>query len=367
MIFRFSRQAPSILAAICAVVLFTASAYAADLWTVSNVPVDGTGASPSAAKDAAIARGRQRAWTEVFRRLTPSGEWGSQPPVSDIDLEPMIKSFDIANEKHSSTRYLATVTYVFSAAAVRDLLRKSGIQFSESTSKPVLVIALTGSAWQPEAAWGLAWASQSKRGRLVPVAVPVGDAQDMAALATVSSAADWGVVKPLADRYGASSVLVAAQNKTATGFQVATALIKPDGRVPKSGSYARQGTEDDLTLSARIAGVIADSLQEDWKRSTSVDFGSQTSIAVVTQFRALADWVSVRKVLESTRLIQKIQVEEFNMNAARVKLDYVGRVEQLQTTLAQSNVFLTPDDKGNWTLSRNAPAATAPSPNALAP
>ncbi|MEQ1754104.1 MAG: DUF2066 domain-containing protein [Micropepsaceae bacterium] len=346
---------------------FAAAAQQVDLWTVPNVPVDGSAASPSAAKETALSVGRQRAWTEIFRRLTPSAVWPSQPPIANEVLEPMVKSFDIANEKHSSTRYLATVTYVFSAAAVRDTLRKTGVRYSESTSKPVLVIALSGAAWQPESFWGRAWSNQTLRGRLVPVAVPVGDAQDLATLATVSSASDWGVVKPLADRYGAGSVLVAAQTKTANGIQVSMTHIKPDGRAPKGSTFPRQGTEDDTYLAARAASQIADTLQEEWKRTTSVDFGAQTSVEVDIPFSSLADWVTIRRTLDGTRLIQKMQVEEMNASVARVRLDYVGKFEQLQTALAQTNFFLTADDKGNWTLSRNASTATAPSPNPVVP
>ncbi len=337
----------------------------ADLWTVTNVAVDATGNSPSAAKEAALSQGRQKAWAEVFRRITPAGE--KAPPLTDQELEPMVKSFDISGEKHSSTRYLATVTYVFSPTAVRSALRKTGTQFSESTAKPVLVVALNGTAWQPESAWGRAWAAQSRRGRLVPVAVPVGDVQDVAALAAVSSAADWGTVKPLADRYGASSVLVASAGKGSGGLQINMTQIRPDGRSQRSGSYAPQASEDETALATRAAGAIADSLQEDWKRTTSVDYGQQSTISATVAFTSLSEWVSIRRKLEQTKLIQLLAVEEVNMTSARMRLDYVGKVDQLQTALSQTNLFLTPDSQGNWMLSRNAGATTAAGPGSVVP
>jgi hypothetical protein len=343
-----------------------ASAQPADLWTVSNVTVDATGASPSAAKEAALSKGRQRAWTEVFRRVTPSTQWQAQPPITDAELEPMVKSFDIANEKHSSTRYLASVTYVFNPSAVRTALRKSGTQFSESTAKPVLVVALSGSAWTPDSAWGKAWLAQSQRGRLVPVAVPRGDDQDRAALATVSTAADWAMVKPLADRYGASSVLVATAGKSGTGIGVNLAHIKPDGRTAKNGTYTPQGAEDEFALANRAAGTIADSLQEDWKRTTSVDYGQQASLSVGIAFNSLAEWVATKRSLESVKLIQVLAVEELNMRNARVRLDYVGKTDQLQTALSQTNLYLISDAQGNWTLSRNA-GSTAANPGSVVP
>lgn len=344
--------------ALMLVLAIPAGAQQADLWTVTNIPVDATGTSPSAAKEAALAQGRQKAWGEVFRRITPSSEWPRQPKLTDLELEPMVKSFDIAAEKHSSTRYLATVTYVFNPSGVRAALKRSGNQFSESTSKPVLVVPLNGAAWAPkESAWGSAWAQQSRRGRLVPIAVPEGDLEDMTSLATVSSAADWPTVKQLADRYGASSVLVASAGKSAKGLQVAMTLIRPEGRGQNSGFYPPQGAEDESALTLRAAGSVADSLQEDWKRTTSVDYGQQSSVTVTIPFRALSDWVSIKRHLESTKLIQLVAVEEVSMGSARVRLDYVGKVEQLQTALSQTNLYLAADGTGNWTLSRNAAAA----------
>ena len=346
---------------------FGAAAEQVDLWTVANIPVDASGASPSAAKDAALALGRQKAWTEVFHRITPSSEWPRQPALTNEQLDPMIKSFDISGEKHSSTRYLATVTYVFSPAGVRSALRATGTQFSESTAKPVLVVALNGTAWTPESAWGRAWATQARRGRLVPVAVPVGDVQDMTSLATISSAADWAIVRALADRYGANSVMVASAGKGSGGLQVNMTLIKPDARSQRSGSYAPQAGEDEVALASRAAGVIADSLQEDWKRTTSVDYGQQSSMSVSVPFASLAEWIGIKHKLDAIKLIQVLNVEEVNMSGAKLRLDYAGKADQLQNALSQTNLYLASDANGNWTLSRNATAAAGPSTTPVVP
>src|SRR5690349_18633840 len=96
-------QLAAIVGVFVALALFPARAD--DLWTVSNIQVDATGTSPSTAKDAALAQGRQVAWTQLFRRLTPANEWARQPQLTPDEIEPMVKSFDIANERHSSTRY----------------------------------------------------------------------------------------------------------------------------------------------------------------------------------------------------------------------------------------------------------------------
>jgi hypothetical protein len=344
----------------------TLAARADDLWTVSNISVDATGVSPSTAKDAALAQGRQEAWTKLFRRLTPADEWTRQPQLTAQELEPMVKSFDIANERHSSTRYLATVTYLFNPATVRAALRRHGLQYSESTAKPVLVVPLVANAWSPESPWAQAWGTTARGGRLVPIAVPVGDVAEMSLLSGIAMAADWGAVKPLADRYNAGAVLIADAAEGAGGLQVTLTQIKPDGRVQRTASYAPQGKEDKLALSSRASLTIADSVQEDWKRSTSVDYGAQTQLAATVAFSSLNEWIGMRKDLDGVKLIQNILVDELNLQGARLRFDYVGKIEQLQAALSQANLYLTPDANGTWILSRS-PNATASAPPAAVP
>lgn len=347
------------------VVLALLPARADDLWTVSNIQVDATGTSPSTAKDAALAQGRQVAWTQLFRRLTPANEWSRQPPLTPAELEVMVKSFDIANERHSSTRYLATVSYNFNPTSVRTSLRKYGMQFSESTAKPVLVIPLMGSAWQPDSPWSQAWASTARSGRLVPIVVPVGDVAEMQTLSSAANAADWGAVKPLADRYNAGAVLVANAARSGGALQVTLTQIKPDGRAQRASTFTAQSGENDLALSTRAAATIADSVQEDWKRSTSVDYGAQTSLTANVAFASLSEWIGIKRDLDSVRLIQNILVDELNLQGARLRFDYVGKVDQLQTALTQANLYLTPNANGTWILSRNAAAAPSPAPAAV--
>jgi hypothetical protein len=117
----------------------------------------------------------------------------------------------------------------------------------------------------------------------------------------------------------------------------------------------------------RAAGAVADTLQEEWKRTTSVDFSTQSSVAARVPFRTLQEWVAIRRTLEATRAIQRVAVEEMTVGGARIRLDHVGRVDQLQTALAQSNVMLAADNQGQWTISRNAAAPSAASPNPVVP
>src|SRR6185437_13865397 len=98
------------LAAIClafaAASVHAQTALSADVYTVANVPVDATAASADAARDAARLQGEHRAYTILLTRLTRASDASRLPPANDATLNDLIQGFEVANERHSSVRYL---------------------------------------------------------------------------------------------------------------------------------------------------------------------------------------------------------------------------------------------------------------------
>ena len=105
---------------------------AIDQFTVSGIKVDATGASPRAARDLAMMQGRPLAWSTLFRRFTGQPIWGTEPQLAERELLGLILSSDAGNIRRNTTRYLADVTFHFNPEAVRELLRRSNIVFTEA-------------------------------------------------------------------------------------------------------------------------------------------------------------------------------------------------------------------------------------------
>jgi hypothetical protein len=113
---------------------------AIDMFTISDMKVEATARSPRAARDLAMLQGRPLAWTKLFRQVTVQAAWGSEPQLTDDQIQGLILTVDLGNERRNTTRYLADVMYHFNPAAVRALLRKSNISLTGSLSEPELVI-----------------------------------------------------------------------------------------------------------------------------------------------------------------------------------------------------------------------------------
>ena len=127
-----------------AVLLLAAPAAAQDsLYTVSGVHVDATAQSSTEAMNAAIAQGRGKAFQVLYRRLTRQADWARQPALDAAALLRISRGYNIANERRSTTRYVADVTYMFNPEAVARTLRAAQIAFSQATAKRILVIPMS--------------------------------------------------------------------------------------------------------------------------------------------------------------------------------------------------------------------------------
>jgi hypothetical protein len=105
---------------------------APDQFSVIGVKVDATALSPRAARDLAMTQGRPLAWSMLFRRFTGQPIWGMEPQLAESELLGLILSSDADNIRRNTTRYLADVTFHFNPEAVRRLLRRSNIVFTEA-------------------------------------------------------------------------------------------------------------------------------------------------------------------------------------------------------------------------------------------
>ena len=78
----------------------------------------------------------------MFRRLTRQQDWVRQPVLDDAQLQKLITTYFPSNEKRSTRRYVADMTYVFNPDAVARLLQTSGIPYTAAQAKRILVIPM---------------------------------------------------------------------------------------------------------------------------------------------------------------------------------------------------------------------------------
>src|SRR5581483_11680044 len=113
----------------------------------------------------------------------------------------LARGYSIANERRSTTRYVADVTYTFNPEGVARVLQGAGIAFTQSAPKRILVVAMApGFTAGP---WAQALSSPSFKDALVPFTVAgAADASNLQALNFDN--AGWGDVAAAASRVRAN-------------------------------------------------------------------------------------------------------------------------------------------------------------------
>ena len=320
--------------------IFPAQGHAADaaLYAVAGIEVDATAGSATAARDIALANGRPVAWERLYRRITPPTEWDLQPAADGALLERLILSMQIADERRSTTRYLAEVTYNFNPIQVQQLLRVNGIRFAEAQARPVLVVPIVNGVYDPQSEWARSWAQPSIAQGLVPVILPFGDAADQpvlgqAGLATIS----WDALQPLAQRYDVEEIVIA--RATPDGNAAQLNIVTEQGRLVETVAYAGSNF-------ATTADSAAQLLAQDWKETAAVDYSRRSQIIADVTFNAPQDWAAIRQRLAGVHTVAGVNVLGISINEARVALSYFGQADQLRSAMAQQNLIFNAEPDG---------------------
>jgi hypothetical protein len=325
-----------------------AAAQTPSMFSVTGVHVDATGASSTEAQNKAIADGRPKAWEILYRRLTRQQDWGKIPKLDTDALLRLSRGFSVANERRSTTRYVADITYSFNPDAVERVLRDSAIAYTQSQARRILVVPMSPTF--SRGPWAAALASPRFNDGAVPFTVPSGDATDMAALGGLNfETANWRDVEPVASRIRATeAVLVLAQpqgNKMVVTIRRLAANALPQKSTPVEIPLLQAAA----ATYPSAADVAVRAIEDMWKNRSAVDFSRTGKLNADIRISSFSQWGNIQNQLAAVPNVTGVTLIAMSTNVARVTLSYLGTTDQLRDALAQSGVSLT--GRGNeWVI-----------------
>jgi hypothetical protein len=251
---------------------------------------------------------------------------------------------------------------------VRHLLRQAKVPFAETPSRPLVVLAVLQSGdhpvlWEDPNPWRSAWASHPPARGLVPLVIPLGELEDVAAIdAAAATSGDEAHLHAISTRYSGDGVLVSRAtlkgDEGAHALDVTTTRYNPGSPGSEQtwvASYAANPGESDADLMTRaVTGTIAQ-VEEAWKTANTVDFNQTGTLVATVPVTDLPGWIAVRQQLSGIATIERTDLLSLDRHNARIAIHYVGGQTQLQLALAQRNLELSGTDP-NWVLERRTSA-----------
>lgn len=353
--FKCLRTAPLVIVA--GVLILSSPALAAeDVFTVSGVKVDVHAENAVAAREKAFTDAQTVAFNALASRLLGEDEAKTYVAPDNAAISSMIKDFEITNERISAVEYIGTYTFRFDGPAVRRQFNMQGMKYSDLASKPVLVLPFfqVGSKitlWSDANPWLKAWGRNTSKGGLVPTVVPLGDAQDVGAIADDEALTyQSDRLGEMLDRYntGDAVVLIAKPGPVDAGnvpVDLNIMIYRTD-----SGSPEYVQTIKVVPSPGNMADALYDKavqqvrsvLQKGWKQKTMVDpVIGKSSITAYVQFTTMQEWVMTRQALQTVQGISNMKVKSVTPHEAEIELQFSGDVNRLRLALAQSDLLLS--------------------------
>ena len=331
--------------ALAAMLLFFQPAAADDIFAVSGIHVDASGPSASVAQGAAMAQGRPKAWAILYKRVTKQSDWGRQPQLDDTSLQRIIRTFTVKNEKRSTTRYVADVTYTFSPEGVGRALQGVGIAYTQAQLKRILLVPFSPN-YSATSLWTAAFSGTRYSGSSVPFALPSPGDQALGALSF--DGANWADVEPIAARIRANE---AALVMVTPGPGHLTITLKRLG----AGQLPTKTTFDIAMLPGGAAGTYSSAadaavhgVEEMWK--TPANIGAAGHVVADVRIASLAQFGALQMQMSTVANVTGVSVVAMDIGEARVSIAYIGGVDQLKDALSAQGIFLTKSG-GEWSLS----------------
>lgn len=340
---------PMAIAFALAAVSLWCPSQAEDVFAVSGIHVDASGPSASVAQGTAMAQGRPKAWAILFKRVTKQQDWGKQPNLDDAALQRIIRTFTVKNEKRSTTRYVADVTYTFSPEGVARALQGINVTFLQAQQKRILLVPMSPN-YSQTSLWTSAFSGTRYSGSAVPFGIPSpGDQTTLGAL--TFDGANWNDVEPSATRIRATEAVL-VQVVPGQGHLTINLKRLGVGQLPSKTSFdvplqkgGAAGTYS-MAADAAVRGV-----EEMWK--TPPVIGAQAHLIADVRISSLAQFNAFQQQMMTVSNVTGVSVVAMDIGEARVSVAYIGGTDQLEDALDAKGISLSKNG-GEWTLSGSA-------------
>jgi hypothetical protein len=123
-------------------------------------------------------------------------------------------------------------------------------------------------------------------------------------------------------------------------------------------TFAAAGDESLDQLLRRAAAVLAQQVEDDWKRDNLLQFGRPAVLAVTVRIKSLGDWLVVRKRLTGVAVIRRADLALLSRAVVRINLHYIGESDQLTLALEQADLTLS-READEWILGLRPASSTA--------
>jgi hypothetical protein len=213
--------------------------------------------------------------------------------------------------------------------------------------------------WDETNPWRPVLAQTAVSRGLFPVAVPLGDLEDVTqAPAERALDLDAAAMDALLQRYGADSVVV-AEAVNAPGQGVRVTLSRYPRPMPSSLAHLDSPVSDDLdaALGDLAAHAVLSVARAGKPQAGSPIIGSYDQLAILVPVKGIADWVRVDRTLRALPGVRGVVLRASRPDVVQAAIQYSGDPEALRQAIGRVGFQVT-QREGYWEVVPGGEPAT---------
>ena len=99
----------------------------------------------------------------------------------------------------------------------------------------------------------------------------------------------------------------------------------------------------------KLIKIIKNEIEEIWKSQNLIDVRTPSFLNIVLDIKNVNDFYNLQNILKQIKIIEKINVIEFNNKYAKIKIKYYGKIEKIKKKLSQQKIKVIITDN-EWKL-----------------
>ena len=340
------------------------SASDAPLYIVQGVKADATASSSSAAREKAVTEARKKAYDIVLNRIIIDDE---KPKVSEpqaSELMNFVSEMSVMNEKTSSVRYMADLDFHFNDSEIKKYLEKNSTGYTNTISKPVLLLPIYTDGKSIVFAdgdnpWLQYLAGLKMPVSVLPLIIPIGDEEDADhTSALLSGRYDAESIDNLKKRYKTDRIVVAEMQEyeSAKGVSFSLYDLTEEGLGNDSLNFTVSGEKSSPEkIKAAAFNTIRKKLEQEWKKDNVVYFSEASAITVLIPFKDISEWVSIKNTMDKMPIIEHYELKAVKKDRLQVSIVFGRNIDRLMELMDTNGLLLKAADKNTWVLYKKNP------------
>ncbi len=333
------------IALIALLLALPARAEPADVFVVTGVKVEATGARPDLARAKAVADGERVALARLLRKLTLAEDHARLPKPDAEAVRNAVRNFSVESENQLGDKYTASVAYSFDRDAVRAMLEGAGVAFIEAPSPPLVVLPVwkeegKPTLWDDPNPWREAWMRHEPADTMVDFARLRGDLADLKAITgEEAAAANRAALGRIGDHYKAGLIAVALGSVEKGQRRIAVTLYDlANGRTSAIGVFPAGTDEAGLD---KAAASIARAIDAAWKKGAVAIEQNAAVVRIRAPLQGLEHWIKIRQSLQSMPQLRSLTTISMSPGEAMIELRFAGTIAELRRQLDQRGMAVT--------------------------